>query len=178
MNNPNFALSEDSDPAYRQFEFRQPTVADGMSVWGLIESSPPLDGNSQYCNILQCAHFPGTCVLAERDGEPMGWLSAYLLPEDAETVFIWQVAVHRNARGAGLASALIDRLLARPALREVKLIKTTITTGNKASWALFESLARRLDAPIRREEWLKSGFHFSEGHETEHLVTIGPIVNR
>lgn len=172
---PNIALPQASPPALRQYEFRQPTAADGVAVWRLIESCPPLDGNSQYCNLLQCTHFAGTCVLAERDGRPAGWLSSYLLPEDAETVFIWQVAVHRDARGEGLASALIDGLLARPAIRGVNRIKTTITPGNKASWALFESLAKRLDAPIKSEPWFESEIHFSEGHETECLITIGPV---
>ncbi len=178
MNTLNIPKSDASAPASRQFDFRVPTLDDGKAVWRLIQACPPLEENSQYCNLLQCTHFAETCVLAERNGEAVGWLSAYRLPEDPETVFIWQVAVHPDARGVGLGSTLIDRLLARPGLAGVKRIMTTITPGNRASWALFESLAKRRNAPLQQEEWLKRGVHFSGDHETECLLTIGPWGSR
>lgn len=154
---------------------RSPTREDGERVWKLIADCPPLDQNSLYCNLLQCTHFSDTCVLAEKEGEAVGWVSGYRPPNEPETLFVWQVAVHEKARGEGLARSMIEEILSRPALRGVERIKTTITPDNKASWALFHSLAKALKAPLVSEEWLLRDKHFGGRHETEHLVTIGPF---
>ena len=53
---------------------RMPRAEDGPAVTALIGSSPPLDVNSAYCNLLQCTDFRDTCVLAERDGEALRML--------------------------------------------------------------------------------------------------------
>ena len=154
---------------------RVPTKDDGRSIWELIAACPPLDQNSMYCNILQCTHFAGTCALADREGKPVGWLSAHRLPDEPHTLFVWQIAVHEEARGEGLGRALLEHLLARPHLRDATHIKATITPDNDASWGLFNALARRLDAPIQREEWLDPDRHFGGQHPPETLITIGPF---
>ena len=93
-------------PDGARFLIRTPKKEDGQAIWDLIAACPPLDQNSMYCNILQCTHFADTCVLAERGGMPVGWLSAYFPPTEPETLFVWQVAVHEKARGEGLARAV------------------------------------------------------------------------
>ncbi|MDH3240116.1 MAG: diaminobutyrate acetyltransferase [Alphaproteobacteria bacterium] len=157
------------------FQLRAPTKEDGQAVWELVAACPPLDQNSMYCNILQCTHFAETCVLAERGGKPLGWLSAHCPPADPRTLFVWQIAVHNKARGKGLGQALLDHLLARPNLAAITHVKATITPDNRASWSLFESLARRLGAPLAREDWLECDRHFGGRHAAETLITIGPL---
>jgi len=156
-------------------EFRAPTVDDGPAIAALIADCPPLDRNSTYCNLLQCTHFAATCVVAERTDRVVGWLSAYRLPDSPDTLFVWQMAVADTARGEGLAARLLDELLIRSACAGVRRLRTTITPGNAASWAVFRRLAQRLNAPITDAPWLIAGRHLPEGHETEHLVTIGPF---
>lgn len=158
-----------------QAEFRSPTPEDGQRVWELIAACPPLDQNSLYCNLLQCTDFATTCVLAEIDGELSGWVSGYRPPGDRDSLFIWQVAVRDKARGLGLAGAMFDELLSRSAMIGVSKIKTTITSENEASWALFRSLAQKLSAPFVSETWFERDRHFGGRHDTEHLVTIGPF---
>jgi L-2,4-diaminobutyric acid acetyltransferase len=150
-------------------------MEDGRPIWELIASCPPLDQNSMYCNILQCTHFAETCALADRGGKPVGWLSAYCPPEEPHTLFVWQIAVHEDARGEGLGRGLLEHLLARPHLRNVTHIKATVTPDNHASWGLFSALARRLDARIEHEDWLDQERHFSGQHAPETLITIGPF---
>jgi len=162
-------------PDGARFLFRAPNKGDGQAIWDLIAACPPLDRNSMYCNILQCTHFADTCVVAEREGVALGWLSTYCPPAEPHTLFVWQVAVHQKARGEGLARALLDHLLARPNLAGVTHVKATITPDNGASWALFESLARRLDAPMAREDWLDRDRHFGGQHASEILISIGPF---
>ncbi|OYW87818.1 MAG: diaminobutyrate acetyltransferase, partial [Sphingobium sp. 32-64-5] len=79
----------------------------------MIAACPPLDGNSAYCNLLQCTDFADFCILAERDGQPVGWVSGYRPLSAQENFFVWQVAVAAEARGQGLAGRMIEALLAR-----------------------------------------------------------------
>ncbi|WP_292589537.1 hypothetical protein [Mesorhizobium sp.] len=57
--------------------FRRPTDIHAADVWELIAKYPRLGRNSLYCELLLCSDFADTCVLAERAGAVVGWLSAY-----------------------------------------------------------------------------------------------------
>ncbi len=156
-------------------ELRPPISSDGPAVTQLIAACPPLDPNSAYCNLLQCTHFADYCVMAERDGRIMGWVSAYRPPSDPSALFIWQVAVAPAARGQALARRMIESLLARPSTQGVTHMLTTITQDNDASWALFESLARKWDATLSRSALFDRDTHFAGAHATEWQARIGPL---
>ncbi|MCA6107055.1 diaminobutyrate acetyltransferase [Bradyrhizobium cenepequi] len=168
------ALREDR--ASGGYLFRKPTAVDGRPVWELIADCPPLDTNSLYCNLLQCTHFADTCVVAEEEERVHGWISGYRLPTEPQTLFIWQVAVHPDARKCGLARSLIRVLLARNAASGVRQLKATVTSDNQASWALFRSIADSLRVPMTSEEYFRRKAHFGGRHETEHMLTIGPWI--
>jgi L-2,4-diaminobutyric acid acetyltransferase len=156
-------------------ELRSPSLEDGMAVFRLVKNCPPLDTNSSYCNLLQCSHFSSTSVAAEIDGEIVGFISGYALPERPNTLFIWQVAVGEQARGAGLASRMLKHILARPHCTDITYLETTITEDNQASWALFKSLAKALPADFSSSEWMDKDAHFAGQHDSEALVRIGPF---
>lgn len=160
--------------APREISFRLPTVDDGVAVRRLIASCEPLDENSLYCNLLQCDHLRDTCIVAERkhDDGIVGWVSGYLMPGEPRTLFVWQVAVHDSAKGQGIASKMLKRLLERDVCADVRALKTTVTPGNAASWALFRSFARRQGGDLTSEPYFLSEQHFDGAHDTEHLVTI------
>lgn len=154
---------------------RAPRPEDGPAVHRLIADCPPLDTNSLYCNLLQCSHFATTSALAERDGKIIGFVSGYLKQNDRRRLFIWQVAVSTQARGLGLARALILDILARPVCSGVNIIETTVTEDNAASWAMFGSLARSLSAPQERHLLFDGDIHLEGQHPSEHLLSIGPF---
>ena len=151
---------------------RAPTPEDGADVWELIRDSGPLDENSLYCNLVQCEYFADTCVIAELDGEIVGWVSGLIPPQEPDTLFVWQVAVSEKARGMGVARRMLEHLMARPACRDVTRLKTTITADNEASWALFNSFAERLDANLERDAHYEKEAHFAGRQDTEYMVTI------
>ena len=155
--------------------FRMPVAQDGPAITALIAACPPLDGNSAYCNLLQCTHFAESCIVAERDGQIVGWVSGYRLPTDPDCFFIWQVAVAAEARGEKLAQSMIAALLGRPSAKGVTRLITTVTPDNAASWALFEGLARHLDADLSKAPLFERDAHFGGAHETEWQATIGPF---
>jgi len=152
---------------------RKPSAEDGADVWRLIRDCGPLDDNSMYCNLLQCDHFAETCVIAELDGEIVGWVSGYIVPSAPDTLFVWQVAVDSKARGMGVAKKMLAELFAREVCDGVARLQTTITADNEASWALFNAFADRMDAPIDHEAHFEEEAHFDGAHETEFMVTIG-----
>ncbi|OCX65960.1 diaminobutyrate acetyltransferase [Thioclava sp. SK-1] len=152
--------------------FRKPTSQDGAEIWSLIKQCKPLDENSMYCNLLQCDHFADTCVLVERDGQPIGWVSGYITPSCPETFFVWQVAVSPAARGLGLGKRMLKHLLNRPEAEACTKMKTTITKSNEASWGLFRSFARSTGGDLTSEAHFHKDDHFDGHASTEHMVTI------
>ncbi|MEX2542235.1 MAG: diaminobutyrate acetyltransferase [Trueperaceae bacterium] len=174
MPTSNIQLVQERSDRSDQIAFRTPRTEDGAAVWRLIRSSEPLDENSLYCNLLQCDHFGDTCVAAERasDSELVGWVSAYVMPDDQQTVFVWQVAVDESAQGQGIARKMLAALLEREACADVRRLKTTITLDNAASWALFKSFSRSKGAELSSEPYFRRDDHFDGAHVTEHMVTI------
>jgi len=152
--------------------FRKPLREDGAQIWELIRACKPLDENSMYANLLQADHFRDTCVVAELDGEIVGWISAYLLPSDADTVFVWQVAVSSAARGMGMGTRMLDALMLREECVGVRRMRTTITLDNDASWGLFRKFADQKDAFLTSEAHFTRDTHFQGEHATEHMVNI------
>ena len=155
-----------------RLRLRKPTKTDGSSVWELIARCKPLDENSMYMNLVQCDHFAETCVLAECDGEVVGWVSGHLPPGRDDTIFVWQVAVCGSMRGTGLGGHMLNALVERPVCKRVRQMETTITRDNEASWGLFRSFARRLGGDLSHAPHYEREAHFDGAHDTEHLVTI------
>lgn len=153
---------------------RKPTVTDGSKVHALIARCAPLDTNSMYCNLLQCFHFADTAILAELNGEPVGFISGYRLPQTPSTLFVWQVAVDKVARGQGLASRMLKALVEQQG-GEITHLHTTITESNEASWNTFRRLARDLNAPLNSKELFNKETHLGGEHDSEFLIDIGPF---
>ena len=156
--------------------FRWPNATDGPEVNALIAECKPLDPNSLYCNLLQCSHFSGTCVIAEQANNIVGFVSAYLRPDEPNTLFIWQIAVAEGLRGQRLGRKLLENLLSRPSCRFVDTVETTITENNRASWRLFESFAKDNYVKIETRPLFKKDIHFSNKHDTEICVRLSPFV--
>ena len=159
----------------KQIELRAPCATDGPDVFRLISQCPPLDTNSMYCNLLQCSHFSKTSVAAIQNNELVGFISGYILPEQTNTLFIWQVAVGEKARRQDLAGRMLKNILERQQFNKVEFIETTITETNTASWALFESLAKKLNTKITKSSMFDRDRHFAGQHDTELLARIGPF---
>jgi len=156
---------------------RAPIDTDGAALHELVAACPPLDENSRYCNLLQCGHFAGTSVVAQwqASGQLAGAITGYRLPDDPSVLFVWQVAVHPDARGLGLGRAMLEHLVERCGPDGVTSMQTTITEDNEASWAMFRSLARHAGAEFQHDLGFCRDRHFAGQHDSEFLVRIGPF---
>lgn len=154
---------------------REPHIGDGPALHRLVAACPPLDANSMYCNLLQCTHFSGTSIVAERYGALIGAISGYRLPGRPDTLFIWQVAVAPAARGQGLAARLLGALLGRCIPAGVSFLETSVNPENRASRRLFERAAERLGGGLEERLWFERERHFGGDHSDEILLRIGPF---
>jgi len=156
-------------------QFGKPRAQDGLRVHGLIAKCPPLDPNSIYCNLLQCAHFSDTCVLVKANEDIAAFTSAYLKPGEPQVLFVWQVAVAEPWRGHGLAGRMLDALVQRPELANIQFVETTITPSNEASANLFRRFAKKMRAPLNTSILFSKAGHFAGSHDDEVLFRIGPF---
>ncbi|OQR63200.1 diaminobutyrate acetyltransferase [Streptomyces maremycinicus] len=155
----------------------RPSVEDGAALWRIAKDSGTLDLNSSYAYLLWCRDFAATSAVARAEGgEPVGFVTGYVRPEDPHTLLVWQVAVDAAQRGRGLAAALLDGLTARVAAeRPLTAVETTIAPGNTASERLFTSYAERHGATVTREVLFDTGLFPDGPHDPEVLYRIGPL---
>lgn len=155
--------------------FRTATLSDAGKIWQLVSDSGVLDENSRYCYLLLCRDFGDTCVVACRGSEMVGFVTAYRPPQRPDCIFIWQIGVAGAVRGQGLATRILEALLALPACRDVRVLEATVTPSNTASRRLFQSFAESLDVPCVIEQGFTAELCGDGDHEEEELFRIGPL---
>ncbi len=155
--------------------FRQPALSDAARILKLVEDSRVLEPNSCYLYLLLCHDFSQTCLVAERDTELVGFVTAYCPPQRPEAVFVWQIGVAASARRQGLGKQLLRQLLASPGCRDVEFLEATVTASNVASRRLFESLAGELNTACTWTDGFSRVHFLDPHHEDEPLIRIGPL---
>lgn len=157
-------------------ELATPSAKDAAAVHELISRCKPLDLNSTYAYLLLCHHFADTCVVARYENAVVGFISGYVLPNDPQTFFVWQVAVDPEARGARLGARMLDHLLRRePVATTARFMETTVSPSNTASRRMFQRLANEISAPIEQQMLFDRTAFGNEEHEEEVLLKIGPF---
>ncbi len=141
-------------------------------MWEIARDSQVLDLNSSYAYVLWCRDFAASSVVAIDGGRVVGFVSGYVRPQRADTLFVWQVAVDADHRGRSVAGRMVDELLDRLRPDGVIRLETTISPDNTASQALFAALARRRGTDITKHD-LFGTEHFPDSHEAEELYLIG-----
>jgi L-2,4-diaminobutyric acid acetyltransferase len=168
-----------SEPLHTDIRFERPSVTDGPALWHLVGACPPLDRNSPYCYLLLATHFAATCVVARAGTAIAGAITGYRLPEAADTLFVWQVAVHPDFRGRALGARMLDALRAAPGCAGVRYVHTTVTPDNRPSNAMFEAFARRHGAALARGPGFGAALFpptpCAAPHAPEECLRIGPF---
>jgi L-2,4-diaminobutyric acid acetyltransferase len=115
--------------------------------------------------------------VAECDSGIVGFISAYIHPGQADTLFVWQVAVSSKMRNMGIATSTLKKLLERPNLNTVSYIETTVTPSNRPSISFFSAFAEMLGSACIESVYFPEYLFGGNGHEDEILFRIGPISN-
>ncbi|MFT6589175.1 MAG: L-2,4-diaminobutyric acid acetyltransferase [Rhodoferax sp.] len=158
-----------------QLTLRQPLRSDGSALHALIANCPPLDLNSVYAYLLLCLHHPQTSVVAELDGILVGTVTAYIPPQQPDTLFVWQVAVAPQMRGQKLAPRMLQHLVqACITPRQLRWMETTISPSNRPSHQLFTNFSLQHDAGCSITPLFAAEDFGESGHEEERLYKLGP----
>jgi len=150
-----------------------PTKKNGSAVAKLIQRCPPLDLNSTYHYLIQSHYFDRTCAIALEGNKVVAFVSGFIKPKNKNCLFIWQVAIDGNYRGNGFGIELIEFLLDQN--KDVNTIETSITKNNIASRKMFQKIVTKYETTMSEETLFGKKEDFSYEHESEMLITIGPI---
>jgi L-2,4-diaminobutyric acid acetyltransferase len=161
--------------AAQPIPIRAPRAEEGMQAAKLVAQCPPLDQNSDYCYLLQCTQFADTCAIAELNGSIVGFISGHRVPTSPDSLFIWQVAVAKEARGRNLGRDMMLDILRRPSSKGFTQLLATATDDNLPSRRMFQSLAKTLQTNIGHSVLFDREIHFAGAHKSEVLLTIGPF---
>lgn len=154
-----------------RYTIREPEKKDAKYIYNLVKKSKVLDLNSQYLYLLQSTHFKNSCSVALFENQIIGFVSGYYLPNENNTLFIWQVSVDENHRGKNLALNLIDNIVTR---KNIRYLISTISPSNISSQIVFEKFAKKYEANIKKST-LFFIEDFIDSHEEEVQFKIGPI---
>ncbi|MCL6632468.1 MAG: diaminobutyrate acetyltransferase [Alicyclobacillus herbarius] len=155
----------------KTWTFHHPTLDDGAKLHSLIMTSKPLDVNSSYFYLLMSRYFSQTCAVAKADRSLVGAVIGLQPPAEPDTLFIWQIAVHPQWRGCGLASSMLKWLV--DTTSGLKKLAATVTPDNRASAALFHSFANHFGSRLHVTQNFFSTEHFgAQGHAPESLYEI------
>ncbi len=160
--------------AATELTYRPAHPKDGANLWKLIGDIGTLERNSSYCYLMMARMFSDTCVVAEFHGRPVGLVVGFCPPGRRDTAFVWQVGVHPDFRGAGLATGLLTQLLEQTG---AAYLEATVGVSNASSRALFTGFGRRAGAACRIDPYFTEA-DFPESHEAEQLYRLGPVERR
>jgi L-2,4-diaminobutyric acid acetyltransferase len=156
-------------------QLRPPRPEDAPWIWRLVRAAGRLDLNSPYAYLLLCSDFASTCLVAGEGARTLGFVAAYRPPTDPDSLFVWQIATAREARGLGLGTRMLQALIALPACDDARYLEATVTPSNTESRALFRRFAERQGAEHRERHGFGPELFPEADHETEIRLRIGPL---
>lgn len=166
--------------------FRSANTGDGARMWSFVNEHGVLELNSAYCYMLMATHFGQHCLVAETAEQAdtnvakklAGFVLSYRPPRQSEDLFVWQIGVHPEMRGRGLAKRMLHELLVQPDNRGVRYLTATVARDNEPSRALFRGFARDTNVDCAESEFFTASMFpdaLEGGHEPEDLFRIGPF---
>lgn len=158
--------------------FRAATVDDGKRMHEFVAEHGVLELNTAYAYLILAKHFGRHCLVVESDeladNALAGFVLAYRPPTATEEIFVWQIGVHPELRGRGLAKTMLQELRKLPANCDAQFVTATVATDNAPSRALFRGLAKELGVTCEESVGLtREQFHGN--HEAEDLFRVGPF---
>ena len=151
---------------------RFPTREDSTPVMELINACEISKYSALSRNILQQDLLSETSVVAELDGQIVGWMAAYKLPHDLETLFVWQLVVSEDERGVGLGSLMINSALKRDIGEDVERVQTAIKSDDLDTWSFFKRFAHSKNADLNVVSDYTHSLHKSKLDASECIVTV------
>ncbi len=171
------AASEGSGPSDAEtIKIRRSRLeyGDGSAMWRVARESGVLEENAEYTYHMFSHFFGETSTVADLDGVAVGFVAGFRPPYRQDSLFVWQIAVAEEARGRGLAAAMLHGLIQRLSPR-IHYLEATVTPDNEPSMRTFRKIARDLETSITEEVLFPGNRFHGPSHEDEVMFRIGPI---
>lgn len=135
-----------TQPTGGELVFRRPVEADHATI---VEQVDEWWGGRRMRALLPrlwFQHFTGTSWLLETpDGRLVGFVVAFIGPDDPSIGYVHMIASDPNRRRAGVGRALYERVFADLGARGVREVKAITWPGNRTSVAFHRQLGFRID---------------------------------
>lgn len=151
---------------------RAPKSEDASRITDLTEDLASGEAYATQGELMNNSAFRDTSVVAELDGEIVGFVSAYRLPYDPQTLFVWHADVAEAAQDRGFTSLMLGHLIRQEACVGVTRVQTMITSMDERAWTLFRQFARWQRSHMKIQSFITQALTLFTRHETDHLVTI------
>jgi len=151
---------------------RAPEADDAGRIADLADGFASGEAYAPQGDLMSNAAFRDTSVVAELEGELVGGVTAYRLPYDPQTLFIWHADVAETARDQGLSSLMMGYLMRQEACVGVTRVQTAIAPMDERAWTLFRHFARWQRSHMEIQMFITQALTPFAQHETDHLVTI------
>ena len=152
--------------------FRAPQASDAAEISLLLKESGAPTHSELHRSLLQSDQFRETCGVVEIAGDIVGWISAYLPPFDPESLYVWQIAVSKKARGLGVAHRMLLDLMNRDICDGVRRLQISIRFDDPDGWEFIQRYADIRGASMAVQANYLRDVSASGLQPTEHLVTV------
>lgn len=161
----------------KNFSMQKPEKKDAAEIHAMLQPYKPYVGtNPRYTYLLICEHFNDTSLVAKTlAGEIVGFIAAYLPPNQRNTLFLWEIAVKEGYHGNNLYIRMVKHICKR--IRPTYL-EATVNPSNASSIKRLKQLSSIFTCNCTNYTLFPSEYFGNQEHEDEVLYRIGPIYVR
>jgi L-2,4-diaminobutyric acid acetyltransferase len=127
---------------------RSCTPSDFAEVLNIVQQSDKISHHTSYTYWVALRAWPDLFLVAELDGEIVGFAFGLRAAEQPHQVFLWQIAVDPEHQRLGIGELLLHTLIARAARSGALELTTTISIDNGPSNALFRKIALAIGSKL------------------------------
>ena len=151
-----------------------PEKRDAAEIYAMLQPYKPYVGTSPlYTYLLVCEHFSETSIVVKtKEGEIVGFISAYWPPKKSNTIFLWEIAVKEGYHGNNLYIRMVNEIYQR---NTPLYIEATVNPSNISSIKRLVQLSKTFKCTYTTQTLFPSDYFGSQGHEDEVLYRIGVI---
>lgn len=131
--------------------------SDASQILDLVkECGPYVVPYNVYAYWILENYYSSTCMVVEDNNRVIGFVSS--MPSmDKGLLFIWQICVHKDYRGKGVAALLLDSLFMAAKEHGFVKLELSISEGNNASMNLFRSFSEKNNLMMHEKNRYKFG---------------------
>ncbi len=127
----------------RRIELREAETSDGITMWRMARGRAAADGLSPFFYMVLVKHFGRSCMIVEKDGEPIGYIVA-AAPRASGVVRILDMCLRAPHDTGETMFEMLAALCTRPAYRNAQYLEPAASCDPTLAKALRDLLGTEL----------------------------------